>query len=189
IARLKPGVSIGEAQAKLSTLVTTLTQTYAPDYPADLKWSVRVESVQSALTGNVRSTLVTLLVAVGFVLLIVCVNVASLLLARSSARSREFAIRLAVGASASRLMRQLVTESLVLSLAGGVLALGVLQVASATLVSMIPSDIPRAAEIHADWTVALAAVGLSILTGLLFGVAPAFQASRVELTSGLKDGG
>jgi putative ABC transport system permease protein len=188
IARLKPGVSIEQAQAKLGLLATTLTNTY-PEYPKEQGWTLRLESVQGALTGNVRSTLVTLLVAVGFVLLIVCVNIASLLLARSSARSREFAIRQAIGASGGRLTRQVLTESVLLSVTGGILALAVLQLASAWLVSMIPADIPRVAEINADWTVALAAVGLSIITGLLFGVAPAMQSSKVDLTMGLKDGG
>ena len=188
IGRLKPGVTVEQAQAKLSALATTLSQTY-PDYPQDLGWKIRVESIQDALTGNVRSTLGMLLVAVGFVLLIVCVNVASLLLARSSARTREFAIRQAIGASGARLARQVITESLVLSVTGGVLALGVLWGASTALVAMIPADIPRTAEIHVDWRVAFAAVVLSIVTGLLFGVAPAVQASKVELVSGLKDGG
>src|SRR6185436_11657781 len=187
IGRLKAGVTIEQAQAKLSGLATTLSQTY-PDYPADLGWKIRVESIQTALTGNVRSTLGILLVAVGFVLLIVCVNIASLLLARSSARSREFAIRQAIGASGLRLARQVLTESLLLSVTGGVLALGVLWGASKALVALIPADIPRTAEIHADWRVAFAAVALSILTGLLFGVAPALQASKVELVSSLKDG-
>lgn len=188
IGRLRPGVSIEDAQARLAVLVTTLSQTYS-EYPKDLRWTLRVESLQTALTGNVRSTLVTLLVAVGFVLLIVCVNVASLFLARSSTRTREFAIRQAIGASPSRLMRLMLTESLVLSLTGGVLALGVLALARSALVSMIPADIPRLAEIHADWTVAIAAVALSIITGLLFGVAPAIQVSKLDLTVGLKDGG
>jgi putative ABC transport system permease protein len=188
IGRLKPGISIDDAQRRLSVFSIAAAQTY-PDYPKDLGWKIRVESLQSALTGNVRSTLVTLLVAVGFVLLIVCVNVASLLLARASARSREFAIRLGVGASGSRLTRQVITESLLLSLVGGFLALGALRLASSALVAMIPAEIPRTTEIHADWTVALIAVGLSVLTGLLFGTAPALQASRVDVVSGLKDGG
>jgi predicted permease len=189
IGRLKTGVTIEQAQAKLSALATTLSQTYPDDYPKDLGWQIRVESIQTALTGNVRSTLGMLLVAVGFVLLIVCVNIASLLLARSSARSREFAIRQAIGASGSRLARQVITESLLLSVTGGLLALGVLWGASTALVAMIPADIPRTAEIHADWRVALAAVALSIVTGLLFGVAPAVQASKIDLVSGIKDGG
>src|SRR4051812_5375962 len=186
IGRLKPGISLEEAQRKLGILATTLASTY-PDYPKEQGWSLRLESIQTALTGNVRSTLVILLVAVGFVLLIVCVNIASLLLARSSARSREFAIRQAIGASGTRLARQVLTESLLLSVVGGVLALVVLQVASTWLVSMIPADIPRAAEIGTNWTMALAAVALSIVTGLLFGVAPAVQAGKVDLTVGLKD--
>ena len=187
IARLAPGVSLEDAQRKLGALTKTLAATY-PDYPTDLGWTVRIESVQSALTGNVRSTLVILLVAVGFVLLIVCVNIASLLLARSSARSREFAIRQAIGASRARLSRQIITESLLLSLAGGVLALLALEWTSAGLVAMIPADIPRTEEISANWTVAFAAIGLSIVTGLLFGLAPAIQSSKVDLTVGLKDG-
>ena len=187
IGRLKSGTSIDEAQRKLTALATTLTNTY-PDYPKQQGWTIRIEGIQTALTGNVRSTLVILLVAVGFVLLIVCVNVASLLLARSSARSREFAIRQAIGGSRARLTRQLITESLLLSVAGGILALMVLSWVSSGLVAMIPADIPRVVEIKADWAVALAAVGLSIVTGLLFGVAPALQASKVDLTVGLKDG-
>jgi predicted permease len=188
IGRLKLGVSIKNAQTKLSGLATTLAQTY-PEYPKDLGWQIRLESIQAALTGNVRSTLVTLMVAVGFVLLIVCVNVASLFLARSSTRTREFAIRQAIGASRSRLMRQMLTESMVLAFTGGVLALGVLALARSALVSMIPPDIPRLAEIHTNWTVAIAAVALSMITGLLFGIAPAIQASKLDLTVGLKDGG
>jgi predicted permease len=188
IGRLQSGVSIEDAQQRLNVLSTTLSQTYA-EYPKDLGWKVRVEPIQEALTGNVRSTLVTLLVAVGFVLLIVCVNVAALLLARSSTRTREFAIRQAIGASGSRLMRQMLTESLLLSFTGGVLALGVLALARSALVSMIPRDIPRLAELHADWTVAIAAVALSMVTGLLFGVVPAIQASRLDLTVGLREGG
>ena len=188
IGRLQAGVTMEQAQEKLALLATTLSQTY-PEYPKDLGWKLRVESIQTALTGNVRSTLVTLLVAVGFVLLIVCVNVASLFLARASTRSREFAIRQAIGASRSRLMTQVLTESLVLSLAGGLLALGVLAVATSALVSMIPPDIPRLVEIHVDWTMAIAAVALSIVTGLLFGIAPAIQSSKTDLNVGLRDGG
>jgi putative ABC transport system permease protein len=183
IGRLKPGVTLEQAQAKLSALATTLSQTY-PDYPEDLGWKIRVESIHTALTGNVRSTLGMLLVAVGFVLLIVCVNIASLLLARSSSRSREFAIRQAIGASGARLAGQVLTESLMLSVTGGLLALGVLWGARTALVAMIPADIPRTAEIHADWRVAFAAVALSIVTGLLFGVTPAVQASKIDLVSG-----
>ena len=188
IGRLAPGVSIEEARRKLSALTTTLAATY-PEYPKDIGWQLRLESIQDALTGNVRSTLVILLVAVGFVLLIVCVNIASLLLARSSARAREFAIRQAIGASRGRLARQVMAESLLLSLAGGVLALLALEWASVGLVAMIPADIPRTQEIQANWTVALAAIGLSIVTGVLFGLAPAIQSSKVDLTVGLKDGG
>jgi putative ABC transport system permease protein len=187
IGRLTPNISIEEAQRRVDALTGTLAKTY-PDYPKQLGWTIRLEQVQASLTGNVRTTLVILLVAVSFVLLIVCVNIASLLLARSSARSREFAIRQAIGASGGRLARQMLTESLLISLAGGVIALAVLRVTSDWLVSRIPADIPRLAEIHADWSIALAAVGLSVLTGLLFGVTPAVQATKLDLAVGLKDG-
>src|ERR1051325_5826282 len=126
IGRLTPNISIEEAQRRVDALTGTLAKTY-PDYPKQLGWTIRLEQVQASLTGNVRTTLVILLVAVSFVLLIVCVNIASLLLARSSARSREFAIRQAIGASARRLTRQMLTESLLISLAGGVIALAVLR--------------------------------------------------------------
>jgi putative ABC transport system permease protein len=188
IGRLKPGVTMAEAQARLGTLATTLTNTF-PDYPQNLHWSLRIEGIQTALTGNVRATLLTLLVAVGFVLLIVCVNIASLFVARSSARSREFAIRQAIGASRGRLTAQVITESVALSLVGGVLSFALLQLGSSWLVSMMPADIPRLAEIQADWSVAFAAIGLSVVTGLLFGIAPAIQSTKIDLTVGLKDGG
>ena len=187
IGRLKPGLSLEDAQQKLSALTATLQSTY-PEYPKQQGWTLRLESIQASLIGNVRSTLVILMVAVSFVLLIVCVNVAILMLARSAARSREFAIRQSIGASRFRLARQLLTESLLLSIVGGGLALVVLKVGSAWLVSMMPADIPRLVEINADWRVALTAIGLSVLTGLLFGVAPAMHAARVDLTVDLKDG-
>jgi len=137
----------------------------------------------------VRPTLVILLAAVSFVLLIVCVNVASLLLARSSARMREFALRQALGASRGRLARQVLTESLLISLAGGATAVLVLLVARSSLVAKIPADIPRVAEIHADWRMVAFALVLSVVTGVLFGVTPALQASAVDPNRGLKEGG
>ncbi|MGE5727274.1 MAG: ABC transporter permease, partial [Gemmatimonas sp.] len=111
IARLKRGVTLQQAQSRLDAMANELAQEYPGDYPAELRWSLRIEPVQSTLTGNVRPTLVILLGAVSFLLLIVCVNLASLMLARSSARMRDFAVRQALGASRGRIARQLLTES------------------------------------------------------------------------------
>src|SRR6185503_6915040 len=123
IARLKPGVTIEQAQARLDQFVTQLGHEYPADYRENFRWSIRLESVQSTLTGNVRTTLAVLLGAVSFLLLIVCVNVASLMLARSSSRMREFALRQALGASRARIARQMMLESLTLALAGGIAAM------------------------------------------------------------------
>lgn len=187
LGRLKRGLTLAQAQRRLDALAVRLQQTY-PDYPSQLKWSLRIEPAETSLTGNVRPTLMILLAAVSFVLLIVCVNVASLLLARSSSRMREFAIRQALGASRGRLARQVLTESILISLAGGATAVIVLGLGRAWLVAMIPADIPRLAEIHADWRLAAFALVLSLVTGALFGVTPALQASAVDPNGGLKEG-
>ena len=133
LARLKPGITLEQAQQRLDALTASLQQTYPNDYPKQSGWSLRLEPAQTSLTGNVRPTLVILLAAVSFVLLIVCVNVASLLIARASARMREFAIRQALGASRRQLVRQVLTESMLISLAGGAAALAVLLLAQRSL--------------------------------------------------------
>jgi putative ABC transport system permease protein len=136
LARLKSDVALEQAQRRLDALTNSLQQGYANDYPEQQGWSLRLERAQTSLTGNVRPTLVILLAAVSFVLLIVCVNVASLLIARASARMREFAIRQALGASRGQLVRQVLTESVLVSLAGGVAALAVLLLAQKSLLAM-----------------------------------------------------
>src|SRR5207244_7132017 len=125
--RLKPGLSIKEAQQRLDAFVRQLRQSYPTDYPSQSRWELRIEPVQSSLTGEVRPMLIVLLAAVAFVLLIVCVNVATLLIARSLTRMHEFAIRQALGASRSRLVRQVLTESVLISLTGAAAALLVLR--------------------------------------------------------------
>jgi putative ABC transport system permease protein len=132
---------------------------------------------------------VILLAAVSFVLLIVCVNVASLLIARSSARTREFAIRQALGASRGQLVRQVLTESVLISLAGGTAALAVLQLAERPLLAMMPADVPRLAEVHADWRMVAFALALSLATGVLVGLMPALHASAIDPNRDLRDGG
>lgn len=189
MGQLKSGVTLKQAQGRLDTLVAQLQQTYPTDYPAQSRWSVRLESVQTSLTGNVRPTLVVLLAAVSVLLLMVCVNIASLLIARSSARTREFAIRQALGASPGRLIRQALTECVLISLAGGTAAILVLRFAQTALLALVPADVPRLAEVHSDWRALTLALALSIVTGVLFGLAPAAHASATDPNRDLKEGG
>jgi predicted permease len=189
LARLKPGMTLAQAQQRLDAFTTSLQQAYPNDYPKQSGWSLRLELAQTSLTGNVRPTLVILLAAVSFVLLIVCVNVASLLIARASARVREFAIRQALGASRRQLVRQVLTESMLISLAGGAAALAVLLLAQRSLVALMPADVPRLAEVHADWRMVAFALMLSLATGILVGLMPALHASAIDPNRDLRDGG
>ena len=188
MARLKPGLTIQQAQQRLDAMAAQLTQTYPKEYPAASRWSLRLEPVGDSLTGNVRPTLMVLLAAVGFVLLMVAVNMASLLVARSSGRMRELAIRQALGASRARLIRQLLTESLLLSLAGGVAAILVLTLTKGSLLALMPADLPRLSEVHFDARVLALAGLLSLVTGILFGLTPALNASANDPNNDLKEG-
>jgi putative ABC transport system permease protein len=185
LARLKPGVTLQEAQLRLDAMVAQLEHAYAKEYPAQSRWSLRIQPAQASLTGNVRPTLVVLLAAVSFVLLIVCVNIASLLIARSSARTRE----LALGASRGRLVRQLLTESVFISLTGGIAAIVVLQLSRTSLLRMMPADLPRLSEVHLDSLAVALALALALITGILSGVTPALQASATDPNHDLKEGG
>jgi len=189
LARLKPGITLEQAQQRLDAFTASLQQTYPNDYPKQSGWSLRLELAQTSLTGNVRPTLVILLAAVSFVLLIVCVNVASLLIARASARMREFAIRQALGASRRQLVRQVLTESMLISLTGGAAALAVLLLAQTSLVALMPADVPRLGEVHADWRMVAFAVMLSLATGVLVGLVPALHASAIDPNRDLREGG
>jgi len=189
MGRLKTGLTVQQAQQRLDAFVAHLQQGYPKDYPQHLRWSIRIEPVQTSLTGNVRPTLVLLLAAVSFVLLIVCVNIASLLIARSSARMREFAVRHALGASRGRLVRQVLTESVLISVAGGAAAIVVLQLARTSLLALMPADVPRLIEVHSDWRMVGLALVLSVSTGVLFGLTPALHASAIDLNRDLKEGG
>jgi len=189
LGRLTPGVTFEQAQRRLDALTTALQKTYANDYPKELGWSIRIEPAQTTLTGNVRPTLVILLAAVSFVLMIVCVNIASLLIARSSARMREFAIRQALGASRGQLARAVLTESVLVSIAGGATALAVLLLAQRSLLALMPADVPRLAEVHADWRMVAFALVLSLATGVLVGLVPALHASAIDPNRDLRDGG
>jgi predicted permease len=189
IARLKPGLTLQQARRHLDALAAQLAQTYPKEYPAASKWSLRLEPAAQSLTGSVRPTLVVLLAAVGFVLLMVLVNMASLLVARSSVRMRELAIRQALGASRARLVRQLLTESVLVSLAGGAAAMLVLALAKETLLALMPADLPRLNEVRFDGSIVGLACGLSLVTGILFGLTPALHASSTDPNRDLKEGG
>src|SRR5690349_3853905 len=189
LGRLKPGMTLEQAQHRLDLFVAQLQHAYPNDYPTQLKWTLRLQPAQASLTGNVRPLLVILLAAVGFVLLIMCVNMASLLIARASTRTRELAIRQALGASRRRIAQQVLVESALISLAGGVAAVALLRVARDSLVAMLPPDLPRVVEIQTDWRLVAFALALSLGTGLLFGMMPAIHAAGVDPIRGLNEGG
>jgi putative ABC transport system permease protein len=184
IARLPPGLSHSAAQHQTDALVANLRRQYPDDYPSRSAWTIHLVPLQDTVVGDVRPSLILMLCAVGLVLLIGCVNIANLLLARASARRREFAIREAIGAGRGRLMRQLLTESVCLSTVGGAVGVVVLFMTRAWLVRLVPSGLPRLRDITLNWNVLLFAAAMTLLSGLIFGLAPAVDAGRRDLRSG-----
>ena len=183
LGRIKAGQTLTSVATELRTLHAQLAQAY-PD--ANRDWGVRVVGLRSRLVGSVSQTLWIFLGAVGFVLLIACANVASLLLVRATGRAPEFAVRASLGAGQRRLVRQLLTESLVVSFAGGALGLALAVWATRAFVSLAPATIPRLDEVGLDGRVALFAFLLSTATAVFFGFAPARRASRTDLSGTLK---
>jgi len=182
-ARLRPGASVAAAQSQMSAIAANLEKAFPGTNPA-----VTVTPLDTIVVGDVRTALLVLLGAVAFVLLIACANVAHMLLARASARHREMSVRLALGASRTRLLRQLLTESVVLSLVGGALGILLAKAGLRTLVALAGTSLPRAESIGLDPTVLGFTTGGSLATGLAFGLLPAVRVSGSEMAEALRDG-
>ncbi len=186
VGRLKPGITLEQATADMRAVTNNLAAAF-PD--ANQGISAKLIPLKRWVVGGVRPLLLVLLASVGFVLLIACVNVANLLLARSTGRTREFAIRAALGASQSRVLRQLLTESVVLALAGGALGLLLAAWGTRAALGVLPTALPRAEEIGLDTRVLLFTLAISLLAGVLFGLAPALKMSPANLQDTLKESG
>ncbi|HEX8283360.1 MAG TPA: ABC transporter permease [Pyrinomonadaceae bacterium] len=188
VARLKPGVGVEQAQAEMDAMAADLRRQYMPGADAN-NWGLLLTRYDEFVVGKIRKPLMILLGAVLFVLLIACANVANLMLARSAVRQKEIAVRTALGASRWRVVRQLLTESVLLSVAGGGVGLLLAMWGVDLLLRVNDNKIPRAAEVGLDRNVLLFTLGVSVLTGIVFGLAPAFQTSNVNLHDTLKEGG
>jgi predicted permease len=189
IGRLKAGLTLAQAQARLTAMAAQLRHDFPTDYPPQAQWTIEIQPLQETLVGKVRPMLLVLLGAVILIVFIVSLNIANLLLARASRRQQEMAMRLALGASRGRIVRQMLTESMLLSLVGGaagiVTAFGTL----GFILRFVPSNVPRLHEVRIDWVVLVFALLISILTGLMFGLAPALHSAKGALSSAIREGG
>jgi len=184
--RLKPGVTLAQAQDRLTAMAGELRREYPKDYPSEGKWTIEIRPLQEALVGDVRPMLLVLQGAVALIVFIVALNIANLLLARASGRQHEMAVRSALGASRGRIVRQMLTESLLLSFVGGAAGIALAEGALRLMLRLIPPTVPRLSEVTIDWTVLLLALLASLLTGLLFGLAPALHSSKPDIRGGVR---
>jgi predicted permease len=187
LARLQPGVTVEQAQDRLLDYGLTISKQFPSDYPAQNGWRPRIESLQENVVGGVSAGMLMLLGSVSLLLLIACVNIAHLVLARSSARRREVAIRQALGASSAQVIRQLMAESAVLATAGGVFGLLIASWVLSGLLALAPARIPRLESASIDVPAILVAAGISFAATILFGLVSAWHLTRVDASSGMKD--
>jgi len=188
IGRLKPGLTVEQAQARLTAMTTQLRRDFPADYPAQARWTIQIQPLRESLVGNVRPMLLVLMSAVILIVFIVSLNIANLLLARASGRQQEMAVRLAMGASRGRMIRQMLTESVLLGLIGGLAGIATAIAALGLILRLVPSNLPRLNEVTIDWRVLAFALLISLLTGLLFGLAPAIHSTRSELSLQIREG-
>ena len=188
IGRLKPGLSQEQAQAKLTAMAIQLRHEFAKDYPLPDQWTIEIQPLQQSLVGNVRLMLLVVMGAVILIVLIVSLNVANLLLARASTRQAEMAVRLALGSTRARLIRQMLTESVMLSLCGGVIGIATAGIGLNFIVRLLPANIPRLSEVSVDWVVLAFALLISILASVVFGLAPAIQSTKPDLFLAIREG-
>ncbi len=188
IGRLKPGLTLAQAQARLDVMAANLRREFANDYPPQAKWAVEIVPLQQSLVGQVRPMLLVLMAAVISIVFIVSLNIGSLLLARASERQQEMAVRSALGASRSRTMRQMLTESLLLAFFGGIAGLATAVITLKAVLRFVPANLPRLAEVNIDWRVLGFALLISLASGLLFGLAPAIHSSKAGLASTMREG-
>src|SRR6266852_2262860 len=189
IGRLKSGVTPKQAQARLTAMAAQLHHDFPTDYPPQAQWTIEIQPLQETLVGKVRPMLLVLLGAVILIVFIVSLNIANLLLARASGRQQEMAVRLALGASRGRMVRQMLTESMLLSLIGGVAGIATAVGTLGFILRFVPSSVPRLSEVRIDWVVLAFALLISILTGLMFGLAPALHSAKGALSSATREGG
>jgi len=189
IGRLKPGLTLAQAQTRLTTMAAELRHAFPGDYPPRAQWTIEIQPLQETLVGKVRPMLLMLLGAVILIVFIVSLNIANLLLARASGRQQEMAVRLSLGASRGRLVRQMVTESMLLALIGGGAGIATAVGTLGFILRFVPSNIPRLNEVRIDWVVLAFALLISILTGLVFGLAPTLHSAKVTLSSAIREGG